>query len=63
MNEANAGSGQRGVNMLYVFVHKEREAVYYATYNKEEAEWFAKDKTIKLASKYFEDVIIYEVIL
>lgn len=48
--------------MLYVFVDKERSIVFYATYNKEDTKRFAKYKTIKLASKYFEDVIIYEVI-
>lgn len=48
--------------MLYVFVDEKQEVVYYATYNKENAERFTKYKQVKLKARYWDDVEIYEVI-
>lgn len=47
--------------MLYVFVNKERNKVYYATYDKSRAKEYAMYKEIKLMARYFDDVEIYEV--
>lgn len=48
--------------MLYVFVNKERNAVYYATYDKSSAKEYAMYKEIKFVARYFDDVEIYEVV-
>lgn len=47
--------------MLYVFVDETQDIVFYATYNKEDAERYSKYKTIKLKARYWDDVEIYEV--
>ena len=47
--------------MLYVFVDESEDVVFYATYNKEDAERFAKYKQVRLRAKYWDDVEIYEV--
>lgn len=49
--------------MLYVFVDESEDVVLYATYNKEDAERFAKYKQVRLRAKYWDDVEIYEVYL
>lgn len=48
--------------MLYVFVNKQRDKVWYATYNKADMKEFCRYKTVKLAARYFDDVEIYEVL-
>lgn len=48
--------------MLYVFVNKERTIVYFATYDKVDATLYIKEHDVKLATRLFEDVEIYEVI-
>lgn len=49
--------------MLYVFVDEKQEDVFYATYNKEDADRYAKYKTIELKARYWDEVEIYEVVL
>ncbi len=48
--------------MLYVFVNKERTIVYFATYDKMDASLYMKGHDVKLATRLFDDVEIYEVV-
>lgn len=48
--------------MLYVFVNKEQDEVYYATYNESRVKEYTRYKKIKLVARYFNDVEIYEVV-
>lgn len=48
--------------MLYVFVNKEQDIVYYATYNESSVKEYTRYKKIKLVTRYFNDVEIYEVV-
>lgn len=48
--------------MLYVFVNKEQDTVYYATYDESSVKEYTRYKKIKLVARYFNDVEIYEVV-
>ena len=48
--------------MLYVFVNKEQDKVYYATYNESRVKEYTRYKKIKLVARYFNDIEIYEVV-
>lgn len=48
--------------MLYVFVNKEQDKVYYATYDENRANEYRMFHKIKLVARYFNDVEIYEVL-
>lgn len=47
--------------MLYVFVNEKQDQVLYATYNTDDMEKYCKYKNVKLVTKYWNDVEIYEV--
>lgn len=47
--------------MLYVFVNKEQDTVYYATYDKDKAIDYAILNNAVFSAKYFEDVEIWAV--
>lgn len=48
--------------MLYVFVDREESHVFYATYDENDVKTFCRYNEVKLKAKYFDDVVIYEVI-
>lgn len=47
--------------MLYVFVNKEQDKVYYSTYDENRANEYRMFHKVKLVARYFNDVEIYEV--